>query len=53
MAAEAVRLLLRLGRAEPVEAVRVELSTTLVPRASTAPAGSPGHAGQDVGVPRR
>ncbi|WP_433559886.1 LacI family DNA-binding transcriptional regulator [Pseudonocardia xinjiangensis] len=38
MAAEAVRLLLRLRRREPVDAVRVELSTSLVLRASTGPA---------------
>ncbi|WP_219412613.1 LacI family DNA-binding transcriptional regulator [Pseudonocardia nigra] len=37
MAAEAVRLLLRLTRGEPAHGDRVELSTTLVVRDSTAP----------------
>jgi DNA-binding LacI/PurR family transcriptional regulator len=37
MAAEAVRLLLRLRSGRTEEAGRVELSTSLVERASTAP----------------
>jgi DNA-binding LacI/PurR family transcriptional regulator len=37
MAAEAVRLVMRLTRGEPIHGDRVELSTTLVLRDSTAP----------------